>query len=236
MDENGNKEGLQNQSGSPSGAPATPSGKPPEEKITLTQAELNQRIEDAANARHSKLDTRISQLTSENEGLKSAVATKDIALTATEQRARDAEIKGAGENVEVVNVIKARHALEDKQRELDAKSAALEADKRSHTSQLSTANAVLLEREIDSVMTEQKLTGEPAKKWRENIRKFGGDTPEKIREYVKSMVDSGALKVEAGGGNQTPPGRPGGMGANNQAGGQPKSEYEIAKDMLSKKN
>jgi hypothetical protein len=231
MDGDGKQVGLPGNGGTPSAATDTPSGKPEDEKITLTQAELNQRIEEAANQRHSKLDSKIAALTGENESLKNTVAIKDTAITQAEQRARDLEIKAAGENPEIVNVIKARHALEDKQREIDAKTARFEAEKKSHTDRLSTANAVLLDQEADKFLSDNKLTGEKAKAVRSNLLKFGGDTPEKIREYGNSLVVSGFI-TNIGAGSPPAP-RPGGTGPGNTGGGQPKTTDDLVKDLLS---
>lgn len=180
------------------------------DKITLTREELQRKIKEAADAQHSKLDTRIAALTKQLESATTAI--KEL-----EEAKRKVEIDALGDAPDAAKLLAERHKLEDERRKVAAERASFEADKLEHDSLFKTANSTILEREAERIATEKGIK-------KEILLQFGGDSPEKLLEYADSLVKAGlVLKADNTQGDTGGLPRPGSAG---RAGPSEKTEEQ----------
>lgn len=160
------------------------------ESWNLTKGDLEYLGEEYARGKHSKLDTRIHDLTVENEALRQTSTEKQAQIDADAAKKLEAqeraELDAAEGNAEEQNRIRQRHTEARKHQELQAQSKELEGR--------IAANKDVLDR-----MTEQGLKNKANELAAEFpnvsadaiLKLFKGETPEQMREvavYLANLV------------------------------------------------
>lgn len=242
--ENQQTDGLPGQQiqGPPSpGNDGTPST-PKEETVTLSKTELHELVNTAADEKHAKLDKQVSDLTKQIQPLQNALTAANTMIQTLQSEKRQAELKAFEGQPDALAIVAERHKLEDQREEHNNAVAQFEAQKSEYSATLAAAEKILRDSEIAKIAAEKGIDANL-------LSNFGGETPEKIREYADTLIKSGVKSTKAGAGGQPPPGgennqqqqqgapRPGAGGGSGS--GAPSKEYsdlDRAKNMLAGMN
>lgn len=163
---------------SPEGPPsvaATP--EPSETPTSYSQEEREKYANEFADKKHGKLDTAVSNLTKANELQASQLTDALATIAEIRKKADDDELAAAKGDPDMIEKIKSDRAFKTREAELIAREAKLVTDKAAVQGDVDSAFAIQRERYAEHLIGEHGVN-------KENLLKWGGDTPESMEEYA----------------------------------------------------
>lgn len=185
--------------GLPSGSDSKPSENDAQgQTITLTQEELQKRLDDYANERHSALDKEVAtlkgqvnsipNLTAELDAAKNQVTTLNQNMTELQQAQRAAELESVKDNPDAYSLVKQRQENQQRKVDLDSKEASIKAREDAHATAMQELQQNKHSQDVDKVIAEYPdLSEQNRTRFKDLLLKYGGNTPEQLRESAKEL-------------------------------------------------